>query len=147
MLNLPAMSKSPNNRGFTIVEAMVAISILVIGLLAVNQLFPFSLRIIKDSENQALGANLVLSKLEEIQSDTYDSLSVGTMETKHRLSETPGNYLYSFQRETTVTYLDDQLQETESDEGMKKIVTTVYWYSPLELKEKSISISTLKSNY
>jgi prepilin-type N-terminal cleavage/methylation domain-containing protein len=136
------MFKSPN-KGFTIIEATVAISILLIGLLAVTQFFPFSLKIINNSQNFTTASNLAVAKIEELRSLNYDNIGTGTIETKTRLSADPSNYLYAYQRQTVVQYLDSNFNTSETDQGIKKINVTVYWYSPIGAVEKFISINSL----
>lgn len=136
-----------NKKGFTILEATIAIFILLIGLLAVVQLFPFSLKIIGDSSDLTIGSNLAVSKLEEIRGLTYDTVGTGTIETKQRLSSDPSSYLYNFQRQTVVTLVDSNLNASAGDVGLKEITVTVYWSSPVSTAEKSTSMSTIISSY
>ncbi|MDD2807071.1 MAG: prepilin-type N-terminal cleavage/methylation domain-containing protein [Patescibacteria group bacterium] len=136
-----------NQKGFTILEATIAIFILLIGLLAVVQLFPFSLKIIGDSSDLTIGSNLAVSKLEEIRGLTYESIGTGTIETKQRLSSDQTSYLYNFQRQTVVTTIDSNLNTSVSDVGLKQVTVTVFWTSPVSTAEKSTSMSTIVSSY
>ncbi len=133
--------------GFTLIEATTALIILIVGLLAVMQFFPFALKIIGDSQNLAIASNLALSKVEEIRSLAYSDINVGTIETKQRLSDNPGNYLYSFQRQTVVEYVDSSFNPSVSDVGFKKITVTAFWQSPVITKEKSTQLNIIVSNY
>ena len=133
--------------GFSIIEGTVAIVILIIGLLAVIQLFPFALRIIGDSQNLTTASNIALAKIEEISSMGYDNINTGTIETKQRVSSDPNIYLYNYQRQTTVEYVDSDFDSSPTDVGFKKITVTVFWQSPIGSTEKSIEINSLVSNY
>lgn len=140
------MSTLSTNRGFTLVEATVAIVILSIGIFSVIQFFPFSIKIIGDSQNLTLASNLALSKLEETRSLNYEDITVGTIEAKTRVSSDPADYLYNYQRETIVELLDSTLTVTQTDVGLKKITSTVYWRSAVGNIEKSTTASMIVSD-
>lgn len=133
------------NQGFTLIEATIAIAVLAVGLFAVTQFFPFGLKIIGDSNNLTTASNIALSKIEELVSSNYDELNLGTVETKHRLSTDSASYLYNYQRQTVIGLVDSNFNASPTDVGLKKITVTVYWLSPIGLKEKSIIINSLKA--
>lgn len=144
------MLKSVNKHhphGFSLIESLVALTILVVGLYAVVALFPLTIKITGDARNETTATNAALSQIELIRSITYDSLPIGTYEVKHRLSTDPTNYLYAYQRETTVETVDQNLASSQTDIGLKKISVTVYWQSPITQAEKSISFTTLVARY
>jgi|SRR3989338_6106036 len=171
MLSLRAISKSLNNdmeihsqgsqqrkngagskfrsltAGFTLIEATVAILILIVGLLAVIQFFPFGLRIIGDSQSLTVASNLALSKIEEFQSLNYEEIGTGTVEPKQRLSADPADYLYHYQRQTLVETIDADFNPSASDVGLKKIVVTVFWRSPIGSTEKFTQINSIVADY
>jgi len=128
-------------------EAIVSIFVVGIGMIAVSQIFPFAMRIIGDSQQTSIASNLVIAQIENMQSINYDDISVGTFEVKHRLSEDSSNYLYPFQRETSVSYIDSDFNDSVTDVGYKKIVVTVYWQSALSRNEKSVSTTILSAKY
>lgn len=138
--------KSKILKGFTLIEATIAIFVLIIGLTAVTQLFPFSLKISGDSQNITTASVIALEKIEEMRASNYDDITVGTIEVKHRMSADPTNYLYNYQRETAVAAVDGNLNNSPTDVGLKKIIVTVFWQSPLKkTAEKSIQLTTLIS--
>lgn len=136
-----------NKKGYTLIEATVAILILVVGLFSVVQFFPLGLRIISDSQDLTVSSNLALSKIEEMKALSYDSIGTGTIETKQRISSDPSSYLYNYQRQTDVETIDANLNYSATDIGLKKITVTVFWQSPILSSEKSTQISSLISNY
>ena len=105
------------------------------------------MRIIGDSQRTAMASNLAVAQIETMQSMTYDTVTVGTYEAKHHLSTDGANYLYPFQRQTVVSYLDSNLNASATDVGYKKIVVTVFWNSALTRQEKSIFITILTTKY
>ncbi|MEK7167647.1 MAG: prepilin-type N-terminal cleavage/methylation domain-containing protein [Patescibacteria group bacterium] len=132
-------------KGFTIIEAMIAIAVLTIGILAVVKIFPVALQISKSAEQATVAINLAQAKTEELFSLGYDNIGIGTIEAKTRLSSDPDNPFYPYQRETTAGYVDEDLQNSVSDTGMKKITVTVFWRHPLLLGEKHVDLETLIS--
>lgn len=148
-LNHQAMFNLQNKKqkGFTLVESAIAIVVLLIGLLAVIQFFPFGIEIIGNANNRTIASNLALSKIEEIRSETYDDISTGTLETKSRMSSDPDSYLYDFQRETIVEFVDSDFNTSVSDVGLKKITVNVYWQSAIINSEKSININSVVADF
>jgi len=127
-----------SNAGFTLLEAMIAISILVIGIVAVLQIFPLALNIEKLNQMETQADFLAQEKIEEKASRSYQDIQV-TTETENSL---PSPF-ERFSRETKVIYVDSDLATTTSDLGLKKIEVTVQWQSPLRLGEKSVNLITL----
>ena len=129
--------------GFTLIESAVAIAVLMVGLWAVAQFFPFSLKVIGDSQNITVASNLVVAKIEEISSLEYDTITTGTIEAKAPVSSDPSSYLNNYQREVVVELIDSNFNITAIDIGLKKIIVTVYWISPIGLVEKSTNSITI----
>lgn len=149
-LNLPVLFQSQtsmNNKGFTLIESTVATVILIIGMFAVMQFFPLSLEITGNSNNRTVATNLSQSKIEEIRSLSYDSIGTGTIETKQRISSDPTSYLYNYQRETIVELVDADFDTSETDVGIKKIIVTTYWQSPITKDEKTFSINSIVAKF
>ena len=125
-------------KGFTFIEAMIAILIFTLGVVAVLQVFPlaFGIEIANQKETQA--TMLCQEKVEEINSLTYPEIKVG-VQTEDPL---PSPF-DKFSRETTINYVDRNLETTSSDIGMKKIEVKVWWKSFYPAGEKQIKITTL----
>lgn len=131
--------------GMTIIEIMVAFTIVTGSFIAILQAFPTGLSINKRAELASVASYLAQGKIEEIWSEGYDNIATGTVESKQRLSSDPNEYLYNFQRETIVDYVDGSLSATSSDDGLKKISTTIYYVDSLSKTEKTYNITTLVS--
>ncbi len=133
--------------GMTLLEVMVSFSILALAFTSLMHSFPLSLTINKTSENATKASYLAQAKLEELNSLGYANIAVGTVEAKHRLSGDQADYLYYFQRQTQVNYVDGDLGVQASDTGLKKITVTVYFTNALSKTEKSYTTSTLISQW
>ncbi|MFA6306311.1 MAG: hypothetical protein WCV70_00640 [Patescibacteria group bacterium] len=136
-----------NQAGMSLLEIMVSLSILVVTFIALMQSFPMALTINKTSENSTKASYLAQEKLEELNSLGYSGIAVGTIEAKHRLSDSQTDYLYYFQRQTIVDYVDSNLQKSLSDAGLKRISVTIYYTNALSKTEKSYSTVTLISQW
>lgn len=133
--------------GMALLEVMVAFSILMLTFISLMQSFPVSMMINKTSENATKASYLVQEKLEELNSLGYENISIGTIEAKHRLSDDASNYLYYFQRQTIVSYVDGNLAASVSDTGLKKITITIYYTNAMSKTEKNYSTVTLISQW
>ena len=141
------LKKSRRPKGLSLIEVMVSFSILILVFVALAQTFPIALTINKTSENSTKASYLAQIKLEELNSLGYDNILTGTIEAKHSLSDDPADYLYYFQRQTEVSYVDGNLAASLSDTGLKKILVTIYYTNALFKTEKNYSTATLISQW
>lgn len=133
------------NEGISMIEALMAIAVISIGILSVVSLFPLSLKVSRNAEQETIAANLMQAKIEEMFSIGYDNITIGTIEAKHRLSTDPANPFYLYQRQTVSEYVDANLNHSNSATGIKKITVTAYWISPRVNVEKNNSFIILIS--
>ncbi len=128
---------------------MVCISLIIIIVVSIVKLFPLALKVGSDASRITIATDLAQAKIEECFYDDYDNLSVQTstyyIETKHRLSSDINNPFYAYQRETTVEYVDSNLNHSDTETGIKKVGTIVYWQSPILRSEKKIELKLLIS--
>lgn len=141
------LKKEYRHKGMSLIEVMVSFSILILVFVALAQTFPMAMAINKTSENATKASYLAQAKLEELNSLGYNNLSIGTIEAKHRLSNDAASYLYYFQRQTAVNYLDGNLQASASDTGLKKISVTIYYTDASSKAEKNYNTTTLISQW
>lgn len=127
------------------IEVMVSFSILVVAFMALISSFPTALSINKSAESATLASYLAQQKIEELSSLSYDDIATGTIESLHNLSASSSDYLYFFERETTVSSLDGNLAATSTDSGLKKISTTVYYNDAATRVRKSYNLIFLTS--
>jgi len=140
------LKKISNNQiGLSIIEIMVAFSILVVAFVGIAQAFPFSLSINKTAENSTIASYLAQDKIEELFSLGYDDMGLGVVEIKQPLDDDPDNYLYRYQRQAKIDYVDGNLTISVIDTGMKKMAVTVYFINAISNQEQSYNITTLIS--
>lgn len=131
--------------GLSLIEATITIAVLSIGLLAIIQLFPLSMKLSRTAEQSTIATNLAQAKIEELFSLGYENIEIGNIEVKHRLSSNPENPFYHYQRQTIIEYVDENLITSVSTTGIKKINVTVYWQSPSTRLERNLSFNALIS--
>lgn len=129
------------------IEVILALAILMMAILTIIRIFPAGLQVAKMAEKNTVGGFLAQEKVEELASLSYGDIPIGTIETKHKLADDPNDPFYYYERETIVVYVDpnNNLAETETNLGIKRIKTTVYWFTSGQTSEKSIFIYTLRS--
>lgn len=133
-----------NQNGLSLIEIMVAFSILMVTFISLMGTFPMGLSINKGAESSSIASYLAQDKIEEINSSDYNSISTGIIEPLQKLSADPENYLYDFERETTINYVDSDLLATTTDTGIKLASTTVY-YDNTQKNKNSFSLILLIS--
>ena len=126
--------------GFTLVEVLVALSVFIIAIIVIIQLFPVGLKSSISSKNETCAVNLAQAGLENIKGTAYDDVNG---ESRARISLDPADPFYKFERESIVQFVDTNLETIESDLGLKKIIVTVFWQESGQ--EQNVSATYIKS--
>ena len=129
--------------GFSLVEVIVAMSILMIAFIGLVQSFPLGNSVNDSAQKKTSASYLAQEKIENLYSIGYDNIATGTIEAKHRLSSDKSDFLYKYQRETEVNYMDENLNVSSSDTGLKRITTRIYFLNTLTKEEENIIMNTL----
>lgn len=124
--------------GFTLIESLVALSVIVIGLVVVLQIFPTGLSVEKSNQLETQAVLAAQEKVESLTALSFSELLVG------QTTENPlPSPLEKFSRTTKISFVDQNIQETGTATSLKKIEVIVAWKSPLKIGEKEIKITTL----
>lgn len=134
-----------NNKGFSLVETMVALAVLGVAFFGMIKAFPKGLNMNTVSRNKTTASYLAQDKIEQLFAQGYEGVATGTIETKHQLSNSPDSYLSNYERRTHVDYVDGNLTATSGDSGMKRITTTVYYPGNPSKDEQSFRVNTIIS--
>ena len=137
-----------NSKSFTLIEAIVAIFILIIGFTGVSQLFPLGLSIGKASEMTTQATQFAQAKIEEVISESYSEIRCTAYEPPCEEIEDTIPENNAFKRTTRIKFADplNNSQEPvppDTDTEIKKIEIIVSWKSPLWITEQSVSVITL----
>lgn len=126
-----------SRRGFTVVEVMVASSILVISVLATVSAFSYARRTVSRTENRLACLHIAREVMETLRETQYESpdselLTVGAKKTLPGYSKDRGYY--------------DIVETVTVDEGaIKEITVVVEWIEPTGTKTHTVSLTTLHS--
>ncbi|MFA5318381.1 MAG: prepilin-type N-terminal cleavage/methylation domain-containing protein [Patescibacteria group bacterium] len=135
-----------NQKGISLIEVVASIAVISIAFFSIINIFPFSLNNSRAAQNITSAAFLAQAGMEGALSIVYEDLAAGEFESRARLSDDEDSFLYKFERETIVSYVDENLEESLEDAGLKKIEVNVYWQSPIGGGEKSYELKTLMSD-
>ena len=134
-----------SNPGFTLIETLIALAILMIAVLSIVQLFPLGLKASYQAKNLSLATNLAQAKLEKLISDNYDNLAIG-ITTEDTLSSIDSDFS-SFIRVTEINYVDGNLNSSIQDLGLKKVVVYVSWPNSFTGDRSTTSLVTLINEF
>lgn len=148
MKTLNSKFPTPNLKGFTVIELMIAIFLLVVGIVGVVVVFPIGLDIGKASHMSSVATQLCQAQNEDTIAKSYDEITVGTVTEEYGTISGFGAYKrvaavnYVYVDANKVLYPE---QSSPSDTGIKKIEVQVFWRSLFGGVEKNVKLSNLIS--
>lgn len=121
-------------RGFTLTETVIAIFVLGVGIVGVIMMISVALNREAMVKKNTEAAYLAQGEIESLIASRYDSSSLSVGET----STTTNGYLVK----KIISYVDpnDDLSNSDSDLGIKKVEVVVSWGNG---PDKKVDISTL----
>jgi len=117
-------------KGFTLIEAIMAMAIFSVGIMAVLTVFPKGISLGREAKEITVAAQLAQEKIEETLSLSYDDIPIGQVEARSKVETDPGSQFYIYEREVNSELVDENLFVTNDDLGLKKIQVKVYWQQP-----------------
>ena len=162
------MERSSSDKGFTILEVLIAVVMLSVGILAVSSLMGTSIKGSSYSQALTQANNYAQERLERLQSIAYNNLQVtntttGPDDLKRNCSQTDftasrpvytcnptatrdiGNRTYSWVYEVIYIDLDGDGTASPGIDGLKRLNVTVSWADQLWNATKSITVTSLRS--
>ena len=131
-------------QGFTLIEILIAIILIVSGLVVLMQLM--SVAIFADStlEYRLTALNLANEKLEELKDDGYSHANLDPASSPFTEASISG-FDFVDQRQWTVDYVDANLSTSVSDTGLKDVTVEVQWTQ--KGGTQSVAVETLIGDY
>ena len=131
-------------QGFTLIEVLIAIILIVSGLVVLMQVM--SVAIFADStlEYRLTALNLANEKLEELKDDGYSHANLDPASSPFTEAFISG-FDFVEQRQWTVDYVDANLSTSVSDTGLKDVTVEVQWTQ--KGGTQSVAVETLIGDY
>jgi len=107
------------NRGFSLLELIIAIAVLAVGLVGVLQIFPIGLRASQRAGMMTKASFLAQNKIEDVKLAGFDAIT--ELPPKMPLSGKDGDF------EWTIKIDNLSLEGVESSDDMRKVIVTVTW--------------------
>ncbi len=107
------------NRGFSLLELIIAIAVLAVGLVGVLQIFPIGLRASQRAGMMTKASFLAQNKIEDVKLAGFDAIT--ELPPKIPLSGKDGDFEWAIKIDNI------SLEGVESSDDMRKVVVTVIW--------------------
>ena len=119
-----------NESGFSLVELLVAASLLTVGIISVLSVLASSSKTATTSRVRTVASNLAAEKLESARTFSYTNITQTYLQTNLGTTVTKGGYVFTMTY--AVTYVDDPANGTGGAfaNDYKKLTMTVSWTSP-----------------
>ena len=131
---LPKSIRNLDNKGFSLLEVIVALAIMAIGYMTVFNLFSVSINAVGISDQYQRAVGLANSKLSEIEMLNYETAATsGTFENEE-------NFEWSLNIEPYESLLNDP----ENNINLSKVTLKVLWKD--NQKPRNVELVTLKLN-
>ncbi len=160
------MIKSTADKGFTLIEVLIALTILSIGILGIAGLAGTGIKTSSYSRSVTQATNFAQERLEGLMGVDYNNIQASDLAggdfarnctgpvgpanapvytCTPTATKTIGTTVYSWSY--TVTYIDLDGNGTASPgvDGLKRVDLTVSWTDQLWLAQKSVTLVTLRS--
>lgn len=130
-------------KGFTLLELLIAIVLIVGGTLALMRMMSVGIFADATLENRLIALNLANEKLEELKDDGYSHANLDPASSPFTEASLSG-FDFVDQRQYTVGYVDANLNSSTSGTGLKYIQGTVQW---TQKGAQEVEVGTLIADY
>jgi general secretion pathway protein I len=129
---LPKSNRKLDNRGFSLLEVIVALAIMAIGYMTVFNLFSVSIKSLGMSDQYQRAVNLANSKLSEIEMLNYE------------IENTSGTFKdeENFEWRVNIEPYESSLNDPDENINLSKITLKVLWQD--NQKTRNVELVTLK---
>jgi len=129
-------------KAFSIIEVIVALTVFTIGILGIETYFATSSRLTVAANHISTASNLAQGIIDEEIALSYAELNPGTG-AMERISTDSNSPFYNYQKQITISLIDNSLNPSATDVGLKKIDVKVYY--PERGISKYVQMATIQS--
>jgi prepilin-type N-terminal cleavage/methylation domain-containing protein len=126
-------------QGFTFIELLVALSLFLIGMISVLQIFPANRKLLNQTTHATQASFLAQQEIETIRTVPYTSLTIGTYLARSAVTTDNTSPFAMFDQQVVVEYLDTNRAVSQTDQGLKRVTVTVYWTERTFSQQYSLS--------
>ena len=127
--------------GFTFIELLIALTVFLVGMISVLQIFPANRKLLNETTHNTQAAFLAQQELESVRALPYATLTTGTYLAKSAVTANTSSPYAMFSQSVSIDYLDTNRNVTGNDLGLKRITVTIYW------AERSLNLQYVASTY
>jgi len=128
---------------FTLVEVLVAATIVALALTAIFQTFSMGMEVSYNAERETVAVALAQEKIEGTLALGYDNIPVG-ISNKEKFSADTESPFYSFEHQLEISFINANLEESATDTGLKKIKVNIFWPNRGGEKEENLILLIAK---
>lgn len=131
------------HKAFSLIEVLVAITILTVGILSAFTLVPLGIRMSSSTENETIALNLAQGVIDDSINKNYDQIIPTDTGLIDYTSDTDSPF-YHFKQQKVIEWIDSDFNHSATDTGLKKITVTIYWQNGSQQKNYSLVTTVAK---
>lgn len=125
-------------RGFTLIELMVAVSILSIGIVAVLRSFCNSVTVLETMRNRIMALRFLDEKMGEIEQRAWEQ--EGIAEESQEAGISLGNRQAVYKLEVAVLEPEEEIEEGTEEENISEVKLSLFWKEAGREKDETVAI-------
>ena len=135
-----------SNKGFSFIDLIVAIMLMVFAAMIFATVIPGSIRASSQARSYKVAANIAQRKIEQLRAMKYESLTSAILSSSGVVDSASSNGVYQF---TTVDGVANQLSQgtgqieiTDHSSTVKEIVVKINWTGSNDNKDREVKLVT-----
>jgi|GEM_PF-6857004 len=126
---------------FTILELLIALSLFLVGMVSILEIFPVDRNLLSESTHQTQASYLAQQEMEEMVATPYANLTTGVYVAKSLVTTDTTSEYSIYSQEVDAAYIDTNHTVVGTDDGLKKITVIITW------KERTFNQSYTLTTY
>ncbi len=114
-------------RGFTFLELLVALTLFLVGMVSVLQIFPLNRRLLNQTSQTTQAVFLAQEEIEKVRSNDYTALPAGTYAARTAVTSDTTSPLSIFDKQVVIVQVDTNRATTVTDTGIRRVDVTIFW--------------------